>query len=139
VPSAPQRQLGISGVYAAYGRMRRMDITEGSFFSERRLRSHPGGVIGPTRRKKLFSGLNATGQEIRVSGISYHVVGVLKHQVKTGTTTSTSTLCPLLAMSDLANTYYLTAVVMEYEGDHAKVSQGECAIPWPSTIISIPR
>src|SRR5437588_11288281 len=24
-------------------------------------------------------------------------------------------------MSDLANTYYLTAVVMEYEGDHAKV------------------
>src|SRR5258707_6595635 len=25
---------GISGVYAAYGRMRRMDITEGSFFGE---------------------------------------------------------------------------------------------------------
>src|SRR6202035_3814297 len=28
---------------------------------------------------------------------------------------------PFSAMSDLANTYYLTAVVMEYEGDHAKV------------------
>jgi len=114
---------GVSGVYAAYGRMRRMDVTEGSFFSEADDFTHTRvAVIGSDAKKKLFSGLNAIGQEIRVSGISYQVVGVLKHQVQNGDDNINEHLyVPFSAMSDLANAYYLTAVVMEYEGDHAKV------------------
>ncbi len=114
---------GVSGVYAAYGRMRRMDITEGSFFSEADDFTHTRvAVIGSDAKKKLFSGLNAIGQEIRVSGISYQVVGVLKHQVQNGDDNiNEHVYVPFSAMSDLAKTYYLTAVVMEYEGDHAKV------------------
>jgi len=114
---------GVSGVYAAYGRMRRMDITEGSFFSEADDFTHTRvAVIGSDAKKKLFSGLNAIGQEIRVSGISYQVVGVLKHQVQNGDDNiNEHVYVPFSAMSDLANTYFLTAVVMEYEGDHAKV------------------
>ncbi len=114
---------GVSGVYAAYGRMRRMDITEGSFFSEADDFTHTRvAVIGSDAKKKLFSGLNAIGQEIRVSGISYQVVGVLKHQVQNGDDNiNEHVYVPFSAMGDLANTYYLTAVVMEYEGDHAKV------------------
>jgi len=114
---------GVSGVYAAYGRMRRMDITEGSFFSEADDFTHTRvAVIGSDAKKKLFSGLNAIGQEIRMSGISYQVVGVLKHQVQNGDDNiNEHVYVPFSAMSDLANTYYLTAVVMEYEGDHAKV------------------
>ena len=114
---------GVSGVYAAYGRMRRMDITEGSFFSEADDFTHTRvAVIGSDAKKKLFSGLNAIGQEIRVSGISYQVVGVLKHQVQNGDDNiNEHVYVPFSAMSDLANTHHLTAVVMEYEGDHAKV------------------
>ena len=114
---------GVSGVYAAYGRMRRMDITEGSFFSEADDFTHTRvAVIGSDAKKKLFSGLNAIGQELRVSGISYQVVGVLKHQVQNGDDNiNEHVYVPFSAMSDLANTYYLTAVVMEYEGDHEKV------------------
>ena len=114
---------GVSGVYAAYGRMRRMDITDGSFFSEADDFTHTRvAVIGSDAKKKLFSGLNAIDQEIRVSGISYQVVGVLKHQVQNGDDNiNEHVYVPFSAMSDLANTYYLTAVVMEYEGDHAKV------------------
>jgi len=117
---------GISGVYAAYGRMRRMDITEGSFFSEADDFAHTRvAVIGADAKKKLFSGLNAIGQEIRISGISYYVVGVLKHQVQNGDDNiNEHVYVPFSAMSDLANTYYLTAIVMEYEGDHAKVVKG---------------
>ncbi|PYX58872.1 MAG: ABC transporter substrate-binding protein [Acidobacteria bacterium] len=113
----------VSGVYAAYGRMRRMDITEGSFFSEADDFTHTRvAVIGSDAKKKLFSGLNAIGQEIRVSGISYQVVGVLKHQVQNGDDNMNEHVyVPFSAMSDLANTHHLTAVVMEYEGDHAKV------------------
>lgn len=114
---------GVSGVYAAYGRMRRMEITEGSFFSQADDFTHTRvAVIGSDAKKKLFSGLNAIGQEIRVSGISYQVVGVLKHQVQNGDDNiNEHVYVPFSAMSDLANTYYLTALVMEYEGDHAKV------------------
>jgi putative ABC transport system permease protein len=114
---------GVSGVYAAYGRMRRMDVAEGSFFSEADDYTHTRvAVIGSDAKKRLFSGLNAIGQEIRVSGISYEVVGVLKHQVQNGDDNiNEHVYIPFSAMSDLANTYYLTAVAMEYEGDHAKV------------------
>jgi putative ABC transport system permease protein len=114
---------GVSGVYSAYGRMRRMDITDGSFFSEADDFTHTRvAVIGADAKKKLFSGLNALGQEIRVNGISYQVVGVLRHQVQNGDDNiNEHVYVPFSAMSDLANTYYLTAVVMEYEGDHAKV------------------
>lgn len=117
---------GVSGVYAAYGTMRRMDITEGSFFSEADDFTHTRvAVIGSDAKKRLFSGQNAIGQEIRINGISYQVVGVLKHQVQNGDDNiNEHVYVPFSAMSDLANTYYLSAVVMEYEGDHAKVVKG---------------
>ena len=114
---------GVSGVYAAYGRMRRLDITDGSFFTEADDFTHTRvAVIGSDAKKKLFSGQNALGEPLRIDGISYHIIGVLKHQVQNGDDNiNEHVYVPFSAMSDLANTYYLTAVVMEYEGDHAKV------------------
>jgi putative ABC transport system permease protein len=47
---------------------------------------------------------------------------VLKHQVQNGDDNiNEHVYVPYSAMSDLTNTYYLSSVVMEYEGDHAKV------------------
>jgi putative ABC transport system permease protein len=114
---------GVSGVYAEYGRMRKLDIAEGSFFSESDDFTHMRvAVIGADAKKKLFSGQNAIGENIRLDGISYQVVGVLKHQVQNGDDNiNEHVYVPFSAMSDLANTYYLTSIVMEYEGDHAKV------------------
>jgi putative ABC transport system permease protein len=113
----------VSGVYAAYGHMRRMEVTEGSFFSEADDFTHTRvAIIGSDARKKLFSGQNALGELIRVDGISYRIIGVLKHQVQNGDDNiNEHVYVPYSAMSDLTNTYYLTAIVMEYEGDHAKV------------------
>ena len=114
---------GVSGVYAGYGRMRKMDVTEGSFFSEADDFTHTRvAVIGWDAKTKLFSGQNALGENIRLDGISYQVVGILKHQVQNGDDNiNEHVYVPFSAMSDLTNTYYLTAIVMEYEGDHAKV------------------
>src|SRR5208282_4682973 len=54
---------GVSGVYASYGRMRRMDTVEGSFFSEADSFTHTRvAVIGSDIRKKLFSGETALGE-----------------------------------------------------------------------------
>jgi putative ABC transport system permease protein len=114
---------GVSGVYASYAHMRRLDIAEGTFFSDADDFTHTRvAVIGSDTKKKLFSGQNAIGQALRLDGISYQIVGVMKHQIQNGDDNiNEHVYVPYSAMNDLANTFYLTAVVMEYEGDHAKV------------------
>ncbi|HWY21238.1 MAG TPA: ABC transporter permease [Candidatus Acidoferrum sp.] len=114
---------GVSGVYASYGRMRRLDTDEGSFFSEADDFTHTRvAIIGSDVRKKLFSGQTALGESIRLDGISYQVIGVLRHQVQNGDDNINGHVyIPFSAMSDLAKTYYLNSIVMEYEGDHAKI------------------
>src|SRR5580698_9833098 len=104
---------GVSGVYAAYGRMRRLELSEGTFFSDADDFTHTRvAVIGSDTRKKLFSGENALGQNLRLDGISYQIVGVMKHQIQNGDDNINEHIyIPYSAMSDLANTYYLTAVV----------------------------
>jgi len=117
---------GASGVYASYGGMRKMEVTEGSFFNEADDFTHMRvAVIGADAKKKLFSGQNALGENIRLDGISYQVVGILKHQVQNGDDNiNEHVYVPYSAMSDLTNAYYLSAIVMEYEGDHDKVVKG---------------
>ena len=120
---ARSSNYGVSGVYASYGRMRKMDVAEGAFFNEADDFTHTRvAVIGSDAKKKLFSGQTAIGENIRVDGISYQIVGILKHQVQNGDDNiNEHVYVPYSAMSDLTNTYYLSSVVMEYEGDHAKI------------------
>jgi putative ABC transport system permease protein len=115
---------GVSGVYPYYSRMRRMDVEQGTFFTEADENTHALVVVlGADVKKRLFSGQNALGEKVRVDGVSYEVIGVLKHTINNGDDDSNSKLyLPYSAMSDLANTYYLNAVAMEYEGDHQKVA-----------------
>jgi putative ABC transport system permease protein len=115
---------GVSGVYANYPRMRRMEFSEGSAFSDADDFTHTRVTfIGADVKKKLFSGQNAIGQSIRVNGISYQIVGVLKHVINNNDENLNGHIyVPFSAMNDLMNTYYLNAIVMEYEGDHQKVA-----------------
>jgi len=114
---------GVSGVYANYPRMRRMEFAEGSAFSERDDFTHARvAFVGADVKKKLFSGQNAIGESIRVDGISYQIVGVLKHVINNSDDNlNEHVYVPFSAVSDLKNTQYLSAIVMEYEGDHARV------------------
>ena len=114
---------GVSGVYANYSRMRRMELDEGSAFSEADDFTHSRvAFIGADVKKKLFSGQNAVGETIRVDGISYQVIGVLKHVIQNGDDNLNGHVyVPFSAMSDLTNTYYLNSIAMEYEGDNQKV------------------
>jgi len=110
----------VSGVYPYYSRMRRMDVQQGSFFTELDENTHSHvAVLGADVKKKLFSGQNALGEKIRVDGVAYEVVGVLKHVIQNGDQNmNASVYLPFSAMSGIKNTYYLDAVAMEYEGDH---------------------
>jgi len=114
---------GVSGIYANYSRMRRFEFSEGSPFTEADDFTHSRvAFIGADIKKKLFSGQNAIGESIRIDGISYQVVGVLKHVINNSDENLNGHVyVPFSVMNDLMNTYYLNTVVMEYEGDHAKV------------------
>ena len=113
----------VSGVYANYPRMRRMEFADGSAFSEADDFTHTRvAFIGADLKQKLFSGQNAIGESIRVDGISYQVVGVLKHVINNSDDNLNGHLyVPFSGVSDVKNSYYLSAIVMEYEGNHEKV------------------
>jgi putative ABC transport system permease protein len=114
---------GVSGVYANYPKMRRMEFADGSAFSEADDFTHARvAFIGADLKQKLFSGQTAIGESIRVDGISYQIVGVLKHVINNSDDNLNGHVyVPFSGISDIKNTQYLNSVVMEYEGDHAKV------------------
>jgi putative ABC transport system permease protein len=114
---------GVSGVYSVYPRMRKMLFSDGGSFSEADDFTHNRvAFIGADVKKKLFSGQEAIGQSVRVDGISFQVVGVLKHVINNSDDNlNEHVYIPYSAVSDIKDPRYLASIVMEYEGDHAKV------------------
>jgi putative ABC transport system permease protein len=116
---------GIHGTYANYQKIRDLELGDGSFFGESENFTHSRvAVMGADAKKKLFSGQNALGESIRIDGISYKVIGVLKHVISGGDEDMNTVIyVPYSAVSDLKNSYYLDGIMMDYEGDHEKVAK----------------
>jgi putative ABC transport system permease protein len=81
-------------------------------------------VLGSDCRKKLFSGQNAIGETVRVNGMSFQVVGILKRTMNDNDNANNEALIPFSVLRDLTNTYYLGGIFLTYEGpDHSKIAQ----------------
>src|SRR6266699_5389109 len=115
----------VRGTYASYQKIRHVDVAEGSFFGEQEDFTHSRvAVLGYDVKKKLFSGQNAIGENVRIEGVSYVVVGILKHMISNGDDNMNAIIyVPFSAMSDLKNTYFLDVIEFEYEGEHEKVAK----------------
>ena len=113
----------VRGTFAAYQQIRSVEVGEGSFFGEQEDFTHSRvAVLGYDVKKKLFSGQNAMGETVRIDGISYQVIGVLKHMISNGDDNMNAMIyIPFSAMRDLKDTFYLDGICLDYEGDHAKV------------------
>jgi len=113
----------VRGTYSSYQKIRNVDVAQGSFYGEQEDFNHIRvAVLGADVKKKLFSGQNALGESVRIDGISYKVIGVLKHLIQDGDDNMNgSVYVPYSAMSDLKNTYNLDSIALDYEGDHEKV------------------
>jgi putative ABC transport system permease protein len=113
----------VHGIYSSYQKIRALEIGDGTFFGVQEDFTHSRvAVIGATVKKKLFSGQNALGESVRIDGISYKVIGVLRHTISNGDEDLNSLVyLPYSAMSDIKDTYYLDGIFMDYEGDHDKV------------------
>jgi putative ABC transport system permease protein len=108
----------IVGVYPAWQAIRRMDIGEGRLLGEGDEASRARSVVvGDEVVKKLFAGQNALGNSIRIGGISFQIVGILKHKVQDGDENDNRMLIiPFSTMGDLKDTHYLQGLFVEYEG-----------------------
>jgi putative ABC transport system permease protein len=106
----------VSGVYAAYERIRNMEMAAGRFLSEEDVHQRRRvAVIGETLRKELFSGLLAEGSEIKINGVRFTVVGVLKKKTQISNYDSPDDMTafvPYSSLSGMVNTYYLNNIVM---------------------------
>ena len=100
-------------------------LTTGRFYTgeEEQERAHVC-VIGSEAKTKLFSGGYAIGQAIRLKGINFTVIGVLKAKMPEGDSDNNRHIyIPFSTMSDLKDTKYIDGMWMNYQGDNELVEE----------------
>jgi putative ABC transport system permease protein len=111
------------GITPELQEIQRMEVAEGRFISAADLqqRNHVA-VIGSEAKTKLFSGMYPLGQKIRVNGVSFEVVGVLKPKMQEGDDNLNRIVnIPYSTMGDIKDTKYVDGIWMSYHGDHESV------------------
>ena len=75
-------------------------------------------VIGSESKEKLFSGRFPLGETIRLNGIPYQVVGVLKPRPQEGNENSINRVVyiPFPALSDFRDTHYIDMIWLDFLG-----------------------
>jgi putative ABC transport system permease protein len=75
-------------------------------------------VLGSESKEKLFSGRFPLGETVRISGIPYEVIGVLKPRPQQGTENSINRVVyiPFSTMSDFRSTYYIDMIWLDFLG-----------------------
>lgn len=109
----------VDGVTPALQDIQKMNLSEGRFvtLADLQQRNHVA-VIGSEAKTKLFSGMFPLGQTIRLNGISFEVVGVLKAKMQEGDDNINRLVyIPFSTMGDIKDTKYLDGIWFNYRGD----------------------
>ncbi len=116
----------VMGVRPSYQDIWKLDIEQGRFFTgaEDQQRAHVC-VIGAENKLKLFSGGWAVGESIRLDGVPFTIVGVMKAKMQEGDhdDSNRNIYVPFNTMSDLKDTKYLDSIWLNYRGDHEMVEK----------------
>jgi putative ABC transport system permease protein len=85
-------------------------------------------VLGSESKEKLFSGRYALGERIRINGIPFEVVGVLKPRPQEGgneNSINRVVYIPFPTMSDFRDTHYIDMIWLDFLGyDYQGVERG---------------
>jgi putative ABC transport system permease protein len=109
----------VDGVTPALQDIQKMNLSEGRFITAADLqqRNHVV-VIGSQAKTKLFSGMFPLGQTVRINGISFEVIGVLKAKMQEeGDNINRIVYIPFSTMGDIKDTKYLDGIWFNYRGD----------------------
>jgi len=110
----------VTGIMPDLQSIQRIDVAQGRLLTEADVqqRAHVA-VIGSEAKTKLFSGLYAIGEKIRLNGVSFEVVGVMTPKMQEGDDSDINRQInvPFTTMGDIKDTKYLDGIWMDYKGD----------------------
>ncbi len=98
--------------------IRNLSLQEGRFFNtEEDVQKARVAVIGPDAKNLLFSGMPAIGEDIRIDGLTFKVIGIYDPKPQEGDdSVNKSVYIPASTMGYLRDTYYLDGIWFDYEG-----------------------
>jgi putative ABC transport system permease protein len=110
--------LPVNGSNASVRKIRRLEVDYGRFFTEDENQSHARVVVlGAEAKQKLFSGQYPIGEKVRIDGVSFEVIGVLKPKMQEGDDDiNRKTWIPFITMGDIRDTQYLGGIWLDYDG-----------------------
>jgi putative ABC transport system permease protein len=103
-----------------------LSVAQGRFINDADNMQHGlYAVLGSEARDRLFSGMNAVGETIRVDGVSFQVVGVLKPRMQEGDNDDNRVVyIPFNSMDVIKDTHYLDGMWLDSAGlDHEKMTK----------------
>ena len=110
----------VNGVRPEYQNILKLDPDVGRFFNgaEDQQRAHVC-VIGSEAKTKLFSGGWALGETIRLNGIPFTIIGVLRPKMQEGDNDNNRQVyIPFNTMGDLKDMKYIDGIWFSYTGDN---------------------
>jgi putative ABC transport system permease protein len=103
-----------------------LDVAQGRFINDADNMQHGlYAVIGSEARDRLFSGMNAVGETVRVDGVTFQVVGVLKPRMQESDSDINRVVyIPFNSMDVVKDTHYLDGLWLDSAGlDHDKITK----------------
>jgi putative ABC transport system permease protein len=103
-----------------------LDMDQGRFIDDADNSRHGlVAAIGSEAKDKLFSGMTAVGDDIRIDGVEFHVVGVVKARMQeSDDDDNRSIYIPYSSMDVLKDNHYLDGIWMDSLGlNHDKLDQ----------------
>jgi putative ABC transport system permease protein len=122
---APVSYEGRSYTWSVHGgnanlqEIQNLQIEVGRFYSAEDMQMRARVcVLGSESKEKLFSGRFALGEKIRLNGIPYEVIGVLKPRPQEGNENSINRVVyiPLPTLSDFRDTYHIDMIWLDFLG-----------------------
>ena len=109
----------VSGGNSVLQEIENLQVDSGRFYSaeDAQMRARVC-VLGSESKEKLFSGRFALGEKVRINGIPYEVVGVLKPRPQEGAENSINRVVyiPFSTLSDFRDTHYIDMIWLDFLG-----------------------
>ena len=118
--------MPVMGLDAAIQEIWNLSMEQGRFLDDADNARHGLlAVIGSEARDKLFSGMPALGEDIRIDGVDFQVVGVVSPRMQEGDDDDNRTIyIPYNSMNVLKDNHYLDGIWMDSLGlDHDKLDR----------------
>src|ERR1700756_1788307 len=127
VQAGPRRfSFSVFGIDPGIQDIWNLGMDSGRFVNDQDNFSHAMcAVLGSEAKEKLFSGMPAVGQDIRINGVVFQVVGVMNPRMQEADNDDNRVVyLPFPSMDMLENTHYVGGIWLDSLGlDHNKVTK----------------